>query len=445
MRVVLCANCRTENVATFQFCYHCGRPPRQGMTSTRPPAGDVFVDHDKVQARRTQVLSAMDGRSGQVRKAKIAKDFDAFVHTRSAGRLGWESATPDDVFDWFCFLDTQGNGTTVVHDRACPGVGSVSADLCVPGSPCTRRYAAESLRVSFFSKLKMAFREELGRGGPWNPVDRSGNPCDSPLAELYLTFASEEQKRGGTPVKQAAPLLADTLAALLDSMRTRAQLSPSERDRVSITRDIALFSLAFYTMRRGFDLSFTMGSQVLELPHSAGMVYNFQFGKTLRANRAESVVVLADSENYQTCAFRAVHSYIEAANQLGWDLETGYLFPEVEGDGTRSALPLTSKRMTALLQSHLKYAGLPTHFTMHSFRVGGSVSEALAGTSIDEIMKLGGWKTEKMAQSYVGSTTSEQAKGKRREHDGAYALTDRMPLSDDFRDRFSACKKRRTS
>ena len=88
-----------------------------------------------------------------------------------------------------------------------------------------------------------------------------------------------------------------------------------------------------------------MGSQVLQLPHSAGMVYNFQFEKTLRANRAESVVVLADSEKHQTCAVRAGHSCIDAAKQLGWDLETGYLFPEVEEEGTRNALPLTSKRI----------------------------------------------------------------------------------------------------
>ena len=73
----------------------------------------------------------------------------------------------------------------------------------------------------------------------------------------------------------------NTLEALLEHMRMRAQLSQSVSERISITRDIALFSLAFYTMRRGVDyLSCTLGSQVLQLPDSAGMIYNFHFGKT---------------------------------------------------------------------------------------------------------------------------------------------------------------------
>ena len=112
MRMVRCANCRTENVAAVQFCHHCGRPPQQGMPSTRPPGEEIAVDHDKMQARRAQVSSAMDGRPGQVRRAKLAKDFDAFVHTRSEGRFGWESAAPDEVFGRFWLLDPRGNGTT---------------------------------------------------------------------------------------------------------------------------------------------------------------------------------------------------------------------------------------------------------------------------------------------------------------------------------------------
>ena len=57
----------------------------------------------------------------------------------------------------------------------------------------------------------------------------------------------------GVPVKQAAPMLSHTLAQLLQSMRVPAQLAESWSQRIAITRDIALFSLAFYAKRRGFD------------------------------------------------------------------------------------------------------------------------------------------------------------------------------------------------
>ena len=73
------------------------------------------------------------------------------------------------------------------------------------------------------------------------------------LVEVYLANVSEEQKRNGTPVLQAAPMLAHRLEALVDHVPMRAQLSQSVWERISLARDIASFSLAFYTMRRGFD------------------------------------------------------------------------------------------------------------------------------------------------------------------------------------------------
>ena len=78
-------------------------------------------------------------------------------------------------------------------------------------------------------------------------------------------------------------------------MRSRAQVAALLADCISLTTDIALFSLAFYSMCRDYDLSFTLGSQILKLPKSRGLIFNFQFGKTLRAS-SEVVVVLADRD-----------------------------------------------------------------------------------------------------------------------------------------------------
>ena len=58
--------------------------------------------------------------------------------------------------------------------------------------------------------------------------------------------------------------------------------------------------------------------------------------------------------------------------------------------GGRGSRPLSVARMIASLQAHLREAGLPDHFTMHYFRVGGSLTRSLAGTAVDEIMKIGG-------------------------------------------------------
>ena len=435
---MLCATCRSENMGAFNYCSHCGAQPYRGPPIPRDPhARPVNIDTDKLQARRAAILAKVETRPGQQRKSKIADEFDAFILSYSGGRRGWSDATADDVFDWCCFLDSQGRGTTWVHDAACPGVGSTEGEACTPISGCSKQYAAGSIDKGFVSKLRMAMREILGKVEDWDPVQKQGNPCSSPLVESYLTCVNNTQRQVGVPVKQATPLLTHDFARLLQDLRQRAQSESLTAARIEITRDIALFALAFDSMRRGYDLSFTMGSQVLRLPESAGLIFNFLFGKTLRRS-TEAVVVLADKECPQVCAFRAVTEYISAAKSIGWDLTKGYLFPVVLADGGRGPVALSAPRMTAALQGHLRAAGMPDHFTMHSFRVGGSVSKSLAGTAVDEIMKIGGWKTERIAKYYIGSTSSGRVRAPKRKRDHDYANASNLPLSPAFESDFSA-------
>lgn len=46
-------------------------------------------------------------------------------------------------------------------------------------------------------------------------------------------------------------------------------------------------------------------------------------------------------------------------------------------------------------------AGLPEHFTVHSFRVGGSLTRSLASKTVEQIMQMGGLKTEAIARYNV--------------------------------------------
>ena len=164
----------------------------------------------------------------------------------------------------------------------------------------------------------MAYKELLCRGDVWDLTLEQGNPCASPLVESYITYVSETKEQGGVEVKQAAPLLLDTLAKLLANMRIRAMRAESLAESLSITRDVALFSLAFYTMKRGFDISNTLGSQLLRLPGSAGWIVNFQFGKTTRVPKGAKVVV-ADPDSEVSCPLLAVEAYLDAIASCGWN------------------------------------------------------------------------------------------------------------------------------
>lgn len=175
------------------------------------------------------------------------------------------------------------------------------------------------------------------------------------------------------------------IVQLLQDMRVLAQLDASVSDRISITRDMALCSLAIYSVRRGFDLSFTLGSQVLWLLTSAGMIFNFHFGKAPRGY-VEAVVVLAEAECLKTCEFRGVTEYISATLDIGWDLTERYLFPVFEPNGARGKVTLAAPRIMTTLQVHLRAARLPDHYTMRSLRVGVHLTSHWRG-----------WKTEQVA------------------------------------------------
>lgn len=132
------------------------------------------------------------------------------------------------------------------------------------------------------------------------------------------------------------------------------------------------------------------------------------------------------------CAYRAVSAYVAAALDKDRDLPAGYLFAAGREDGTRDSL-----------QGHFRAAGLPVHFTMHSFRVGGSLRRSIDGTSIEEVMQIWGWKAEAVSRDYIGPTTvASSVRGcwAKRKRTGSvwiclcrHSLSSTLPLADTSR------------
>ena len=58
---------------------------------------------------------------------------------------------------------------------------------------------------------------------------------------------------------------------------------------------------------------------------------------------------------------------------------------------------------------------------------------------MDEIMHMGGWKTESMARYYIGSTPSTRVAGAKRQREQACADASDLPLSPAFAEDFAAC------
>ena len=88
---------------------------------------------------------------------------------------------------------------------------------------------------------------------------------------------------------------------------------------------------------------------------------------------------------------------------------------------------------------------------MYFFRVEGLLSKSLAGTAVDDINKIGGWKTEQVAWYHVGATTLDRAAAgangqkrdgfSKRKSKSAYAADNDLPPSPDFQEDFAACAR----
>lgn len=160
-RVAFCALCNVVNIAPFHYCQFCGTQPHQGTSIPRDPqARPIAIDVKKLGQLKAAVLLASNKKRGQQRKCAVAGVFDAFILSRSGGRWGWATATDVGVFDWLCWLDSQGNGTKSVHAPTCTGIGSPAPNMCLKDRGCARRYAAGSIDNGYISKVRMAMSEQ---------------------------------------------------------------------------------------------------------------------------------------------------------------------------------------------------------------------------------------------------------------------------------------------
>ena len=93
------------------------------------------------------------------------------------------------------------NRRTAVHARDCETVGmSELSNYSTTEEGCTLRYAHDSLRTNYVSKLAMAYERDLGVTHDWNGTLRTGSPVRSDLVTQYVAFVREDQNKAGVKV-----------------------------------------------------------------------------------------------------------------------------------------------------------------------------------------------------------------------------------------------------
>ena len=215
---------------------------------------------------------------------------------------------PNDVVTFLCWLDTcSEKRRTAVYAMDCEAVGTSELSNCsTTEEGCTLRYAHDSLRTNYVSKLAMAYERDLGETHDWNSTLRTGNPVRSDLVTQYMAFIREEQKKAGVEVSQAPAMLHSHLAAIFAHMTLHIRCTQDPYDRVVFARDIALFTVAFNTLKRGDGLSRTLIQRISRLPNECGFLFDFQWGKTMLDGADYLMTIEYDTKRMTTCPIRAV-------------------------------------------------------------------------------------------------------------------------------------------
>ena len=404
---VLCTQCHGENDDNFLFCQWCAAPKGEEKESTNKST--LLIDEEAISLRIRQFRAAKYSSDSVVRRDATVLTFEQFLTSReSSPSRRIQTAQPSDVIAFLCWLDTCGKRRrTAVHAMHCEAVGTSSLTGCsTPPGSCNLRYAHESLRTNYVSKLSTFYESDLGVTSAWSDTLRTGNPVRSDLVSQYMAFTREEQKKAGVAVKQAPALLNGHLRAIIVPMRTRMHCTTSALERVVLARDIALYSVAFRTTKRGDELSRTLIQRILRLPNESGLLFNFQWGKTMRDGADHLMTVAYDNKSLATCPVRAVEQYVQIGSAVGWDMTKGYLFPTITAGAGRTGprrgtSPISAAQMTRALKTYARAAGERQDFSMHSFRSGGAISQALAGENLTSIMQRAFWKQPSTAWRYM--------------------------------------------
>ena len=146
------------------------------------------------------------------------------------------------------------------------------------------------VRPALCSRLLAA--NYLGIVSDWSNNLRTENSTRSALVTSYIAFSREDQKKVGVTVKQAPALLSSHHRALVVPMRARLCCTEDPYTRAVLARDIALFTVAFRTTKRGDEVSRTLIQSILRLPNECGLLFNFQWGKILRSGADHLLTVI---------------------------------------------------------------------------------------------------------------------------------------------------------
>ena len=211
-----------------------------------------------------------------------------------------------------------------------------------------------------------------------------------------------EQLQARITPNQASPLFSHTIDQLLVFMNSEAGKSVTFQDWIQlflILRTKALILMDLYALKRPTELGATRVEGIIRFPDNSGFLFNYQWGKTLRAGDAH-VFGIRRLQDKSKCPISALEDYLKVMKLLKLTLSEGFLFRPVRS-GIVENRPLTRKQMNSDLKFWLEKAGLFQGETFFSIRTAGAIQLFLEGSDLKSVMGQAYWKTERIARHYM--------------------------------------------
>lgn len=175
-------------------------------------------------------------------------------------------------------------------------------------------------------------------------------------------------------------------------------ISPSER--YIYARDLAFFSLDFFSGDRASDLGRIKTVDVLKHPDGSSLLFHQRVGKTLRGKTSRAFAV-EQTANPAICPVRNLQFFVELCNSMRLDLSAGFLFCPTSKKGGVVNAPLLASTVQARLVKYLSSLAINDGETVHGFRSGTSILLRLLGVSREDVAKHIGWKSTALVDYYT--------------------------------------------
>ena len=253
----------------------------------------------------------------------------------------------------------------------------------VPGLP--HKVASPQGVSSAFSHLSTLF-ESLGRRGPYQAGDNSGNPCDCHVIKRYKQGYSRDMVEAGYQEKSAVPL---TPALVLDLMAHFDQemirlTNPFEQ--LLNQRDRLLILYNWHSSMRGKeggqlclpDLHTSGRKQLFPEAYQTGVpvpdelwVYPTHGTKTNKRSRAhQDPAVIKKEVDPRMCFPTQLWAFMEMCSTSGHPLSHFLFRPQTAIRGQLKEAPFSTSSFIQMLQKHLTKIGKLSGETSHSCRRG---------------------------------------------------------------------------